>query len=352
MQTILVTGAAGFIGSALCRYLRRHGLAQVIGLDAMTYAASREAIGNLANDPLFTLIEANITDAATLAQIFVKLEPDGIIHLAAETHVDRSIDNPSAFLSANVVGTFSLLETIRSFFPHMAKEKRRNFRFLHVSTDEIYGSLGQEGSFTEETPYAPNSPYAATKACSDHLVRAWNKTYGLPTIITNCSNNYGLLQFPEKLVPLAITKAINGESIPVYGSGDQVRDWLYVDDHADALYQVYSRGRIGERYNIGGGCEKKNIDVLNQICAILDEMMPSSIHRPHNRLIMYVQDRPGHDLRYAMDYSKIKKELGWQPQTSFDSGLYETVRWYINNQIWCNAIRARKYAGQRLGVIQ
>lgn len=352
MQTIIVTGAAGFIGSALCRYLRRNGLARVFGVDAMTYAASREAVGNLANDPLFTLVEANITDAATMAELLLGHQPDGIIHLAAETHVDRSIDNPSEFLTANVVGTFSLLETLRSFLPHLSREKQDNFRFLHVSTDEIYGSLGDNGVFTEETPYAPNSPYAATKACSDHLVRAWNKTYNIPTLITNCSNNYGPLQFPEKLIPLAITKAMNGESIPVYGAGDQIRDWLYVDDHADALYQVFSRGRIGERYNIGGSCEKRNIDVLHQLCAIADELLPNSMHRPHKNLISHVQDRPGHDKRYAMDHAKIKSELGWQPQTTFESGLYETVRWYINNQIWCNSIRTRKYSGQRLGLIK
>ncbi|MDD3181228.1 MAG: dTDP-glucose 4,6-dehydratase [Alphaproteobacteria bacterium] len=352
MQTLFVTGAAGFIGSAVCRYLRRNGLAHVVGIDAMTYAASRESVGNLANDPSFTLIEANITDAAMLAQLFMQYLPDGILHLAAETHVDRSIDTPSEFLTSNVVGTFSLLETVRSCFPLLSPEQQKNFRFLHVSTDEIYGSLGDEGTFDEGAPCNPSSPYAATKACADHLVSAWHKTYGLPTLITNCSNNYGPLQFPEKLIPLAITKALNGESIPLYGDGQQVRDWLYVEDHAQALYQVFTRGHIGEHYNIGGNCEKTNIDLIYQVCTILDELMPNAVYRPHKRLITHVEDRPGHDKRYALNYGKLASELDWRPETSLESGLYETVRWYLNNQMWCNAIQGRKYAGQRMGIIK
>jgi len=349
METIIVTGAAGFIGSAVCRYLRREGLARVIGIDAMTYAASRESVGILANDPLFTLTAADVTDAAAMAQIMVKTKPDAIIHLAAETHVDRSIDAPSDFLRSNVVGTFSLLETLRSFFPYLTQEKREAFRFLHVSTDEIYGSLGAQGSFTEESRFDPSSPYAATKASSDLLVQAWHKTYGLPTIISNCSNNYGPLQFPEKLLPLCITKALNGEAIPVYGTGENVRDWLYVDDHARALYLILKRGRVGERYNIGGGCEKRNIDIITQTCDLLDEANPTPPYRPSKSLITFVPDRPGHDYRYAMDFSKLRNELGWTPQTSLEDGLRETVRWYLSNQIWCNAIRARKYGGERLG---
>lgn len=349
METILVTGAAGFIGSAVCRYLRREGLARVVGIDAMTYAASRESVGILANDPLFTLTVADVTDAAAMAQIMVKIQPDAIIHLAAETHVDRSIDAPSDFLRSNVVGTFALLETVRNYFPYMTPEKRAAFRFLHVSTDEIYGSLGETGRFTEETRLSPSSPYAATKASADMLVHAWHRTYGLPTIISNCSNNYGPLQFPEKLLPLCITKALNGESIPVYGRGENVRDWLYVEDHARALYAILKRGRVGERYNIGGDCEKRNIDIITQMCDLLDEMNPNTLYRPHRNLISFVPDRPGHDFRYAMDFSKLKTELGWQPQTSLDEGLRETVQWYLNNQIWCNAIRARKYNGERLG---
>ncbi len=352
MQTIIVTGAAGFIGSAVCRYLRRNGLARVIGIDAMTYAASREALGNLANDPLFTLIEANITDAATMAQVFVSTLPDGIIHLAAETHGDRSIDNPSEFLTANVVGTFVLLETVRSCFPALPQEKKESFRFVHVSTDEIYGSANQSGAFDEESACSPSSPYAATKACSDHLANAWHKTYGLPVLITNCTNNYGPLQFPEKLIPLVITKAMHGESIPVYGDGLHVRDWLYVDDHADALYQVFTRGRVGERYNIGGDNEKTNLELVTRICEIMDTLQPQSLYRPHKNLITHVTDRPGHDRRYALNDAKIRQELGWKPEIPFDDGLFETVRWYLNNQIWCNAIRGRKYAGQRLGLIK
>lgn len=353
MQTIIVTGAAGFIGSALCRYLRRNGLARVIGIDAMTYAASREAVGNLANDPQFTLIEANVTDAALITKIFLQDQPDGIIHLAAETHVDRSIDNPSEFLTSNVVGTFSLLEVVRSCLPLLPPDKRQAFRFLHVSTDEVYGSLAAEDkAFTETARYAPSSPYAATKACADHLVDAWHKTYGLPVLITNCSNNYGPLQFPEKLLPLCITKALNGERMPVYGKGENVRDWLYVDDHAQALHLVFARGRVGEHYHIGGNCERRNIDIVHQLCGLLDELRPNALYTPHENLITFVEDRPGHDLRYAMDSSKLTRELGWQPQTSLEAGLRETVQWYITNQIWCNAIRARKYAGQRLGVIK
>lgn len=352
MQTLLVTGAAGFIGSAVCRYLRGNGLARVIGIDAMTYAASRESVGNLANDPLFTLVETNITDAATIAQLFLSAQPDGLIHLAAETHVDRSIETPSEFLTANVVGTFSLLETARSCLRAMPEDKQKAFRFLHVSTDEIYGSAKDQGAFDEQSACNPSSPYAATKACSDHLASAWQKTYGLPVLITNCANNYGPLQFPEKLIPLVITKALHGESIPVYGDGLHVRDWLYVEDHAQALYEVFERGRIGERYNISGGCEKTNISVVQQICAILDELLPQSVYRPHKSLITHVEDRPGHDRRYALNDDKIRQELGWRPQMSFDEGLYETVRWYLNNQMWCNAICGRKYAGQRLGLIK
>lgn len=349
MQTILVTGAAGFIGSAVCRYLRREGLANVVGVDAMTYAASRESVGILANDPLFNLIVADVTDAAAMAQIMVKVAPDSIIHLAAETHVDRSIDGPSDFLRSNVVGTFSLLETVRNYMPYMTPKQRESFRFLHVSTDEIYGSLGPKGRFTETTPFAPSSPYAATKAASDLLVYAWNRTYGLPIIISNCSNNYGPLQFPEKLLPLTITKAINGEPIPVYGKGENVRDWLFVEDHARALYAILQKGRVGERYNVGGNCEKRNIDVVTRVCELLDEMSPNARNKPHSNLITYVDDRPGHDFRYAMDFTKLTNELGWKPQTSLEDGLRQTISWYLSNQIWCNAIRARKYGGERLG---
>ncbi|MDX9690186.1 MAG: dTDP-glucose 4,6-dehydratase [Proteobacteria bacterium] len=349
MQTLIVTGAAGFIGSALCRYLRKENLARLIGVDALTYAGSRESLGNLQGDPDFTFVHADVSDAARLSELFMETMPDGLIHLAAETHVDRSIDTPSVFLRTNVVGTFSLLETTRIYLTQIMPEKRKSFRFLHVSTDEVYGSLGATGTFHEDTAYAPNSPYAATKACADHLVRAWHKTYGLPVIISNCSNNYGPLQFPEKLIPLCITKALHGEKIPVYGHGENVRDWLYVDDHAKALYTILTQGQTGEKYNIGGAQEHRNIDLVTSICDILDEMLPESLYRPHRNLITFVTDRPGHDERYAMDFSKLTRELGWKPETSFDEGLRSTIAWYLNNQPWCNAIRARKYAGQRLG---
>lgn len=350
MRTIIVTGAAGFIGSAVCRYLRKNNLAQVIGIDAMTYAASRESVGILANDPLFELVEADIANAAMMAETIQRVQPDGIMHLAAETHVDRSIDRPADFLRANIVGTFSMLETTRVYLHTLSPERREAFRFLHVSTDEVYGSLGpSDPAFTEETTYAPNSPYAASKASADHLARAWFKTYGLPIVISNCSNNYGPLQFPEKLLPLCVTKALHGETLPIYGKGENVRDWLYVDDHAEALYLILTKGRLGEKYNVGGAAEWRNIDLIHTLCDLLDELMPASPHKPHRNLITFVQDRPGHDERYAMDFSKLTKELGWTPRTSLEEGLRQTVSWYINNQNWCNAIRARKYAGERLG---
>lgn len=350
MQTIIVTGAAGFIGSAVCRYLRANNLACVVGIDAMTYAASRESVGILANDPMFELIEADVANAALMAEIFENRQPDAVMHLAAETHVDRSIDKPSDFLRANIVGTYALLETARVYVQHTHPEKADIFRFLHVSTDEVYGSLGpDDAAFTEETAYAPNSPYAATKASADHLVRAWYKTYGLPIVISNCSNNYGPLQFPEKLIPLCVTKALHGEKLPIYGKGENVRDWLYVDDHAEALYLILTKGRLGEKYNVGGAAEMKNIDLVHMLCDMMDELAPSSVFRPHRNLITFVEDRPGHDERYAMDFSKLTRELGWQPRTKFEEGLRRTVQWYLNNQNWCNAIRARKYAGERLG---
>ena len=352
MNTIIVTGAAGFIGSAVCRYLRRNKLASVIGLDAMTYAASRESLAELANDPDFLLVEANICDAAAIKNLFVTTQPDAVMHLAAETHVDRSIDGPEAFLQSNIVGTHVLLEAVRGYLPTLPAEKRSAFRFLHVSTDEVYGSLGQSGSFTETTPYAPNSPYAASKAAADHLARAWFKTFGLPIVISNCSNNYGPFQFPEKLIPLCVMKAMAGDKLPVYGKGLNVRDWLYVDDHAEALYLILTKGRLGEKYNVGGASEWRNIDLVTEICKILDESLPQSSHRPHKNLITFVTDRPGHDERYAMDFSKLQSELGWTPRTTLAEGLRKTVNWCLENHAWYDAIRARSYSGQRLGQIR
>lgn len=351
LPTYLVTGAAGFIGSALCRYLRQNNLGRVIGLDSMTYAASRESVASLAQDAAFQLIEGDIGDAALLQRLFTEFQPDGVFHLAAETHVDRSIDAPLAFVQTNIVGTASLLEAVRTYCATSSAAKIARFRMLHVSTDEVYGSLGAEGAFTEDLAYAPNSPYAASKAAADHLARAWHKTYGLPIIISNCSNNYGAFQFPEKLIPLCIAKAIHGEPIPIYGRGENVRDWLYVEDHAAALYLILTRGRLGEKYNVGGAAERRNIDVVQNLCAILDELLPESPYRPHGKLITYVTDRPGHDERYAMDFTKLRRELGWQPAMRFEQGLKETVRWYLQNRDWVENIRARKYSGERLGKI-
>jgi dTDP-glucose 4,6-dehydratase len=352
MSTIVVTGAAGFIGSALCRYLRANNIARVVGIDKMTYASSREALDVLKDDKDFLLIEADICDGAKLVGIFAAEQPDGIMHLAAETHVDRSIDRPGDFLQANIVGTFALLEVARHYWASLPEDQKNAFRFLHVSTDEVYGSLGHDGSFTEETAYAPNSPYAASKAAADHLARAWHKTFGLPVVISNCSNNYGPYQFPEKLIPLMITKALAGEKLPIYGKGLNVRDWLFVEDHAEALYQIFSRGRLGEKYNVGGDAEYRNIDLVHELCSLLDEMLPQSPHRPHKNLITFVADRPGHDERYAMDFSKLNKELGWKPRMTLPEGLRKTVAWYLANRGWCEDIQLRKYSGERLGQIR
>jgi len=351
MSTIIVTGAAGFIGSAVCRYLRGRKIARVIGVDKMTYAASREALDDLKNDPDFRLVEADVCDGMAMMNILTAEQPDGIMHLAAETHVDRSIDRPGDFLQANIIGTFSLLEMTRHHLATLPEEKRDAFRFLHVSTDEVYGTLGETGSFTEETPYAPNSPYAASKAASDHLARAWCKTFGVPVVISNCSNNYGPYQFPEKLIPLCVTKALNGEKLPIYGKGLNVRDWLFVEDHAEALYLIFRQGRIGEKYNVGGAAEWRNIDLVHEFCKILDELLPDSPHRPHKNLITFVADRPGHDERYAMDFSKLTKELGWTPRMTLPEGLRKTVAWYLANNAWCETIRQRRYSGERLGQI-
>lgn len=349
---ILVTGGAGFIGSALVRYLIEHTADTVINLDKLTYAGNLASLSSVASNPRYHFVQLDINDAAGISAVLAEHQPDLVMHLAAESHVDRSIDGPSAFIQTNIVGTYTLLEACRSYWQQLAEPKKSAFRFHHISTDEVYGDLhGTDDLFTEQTPYAPSSPYSASKAASDHLVRAWHRTYGLPVVLTNCSNNYGPYHFPEKLIPLMILNALAGKPLPVYGKGNQVRDWLYVEDHARALYQVVTRGVVGETYNIGGHNEKQNIEVVESLCALLEELAPQKpAGVSHYRdLITYVQDRPGHDLRYAIDAGKIERELGWKPQESFDTGLRKTVLWYLNNQSWWQAVLDGSYQLQRLG---
>ncbi|MGH7125184.1 MAG: dTDP-glucose 4,6-dehydratase, partial [Stellaceae bacterium] len=329
MTKILVTGGAGFIGTSVVRHLLRAGHT-VVNLDKLTYAGSNPPLGALGESDRYSLEVADVADRATVEGAFRTHRPEAVMHLAAETHVDRSIDRPDDFIRTNVVGTFTLLEVAREYWDGLKGEARRKFRLHHISTDEVFGSLGSEGRFTEETAYAPNSPYAASKAGADHLVRAWHKTFGLPVVTTNCSNNYGPWQFPEKLIPLMILSALEGNPLPVYGEGANVRDWLYVGDHAAALALVLERGRIGETYNIGGGDERTNLELVKLLCALLDEALPGSPHRPHEKLIAFVPDRPGHDLRYAIDDSKLRQELGWRPTETLATGLKKTVRWYLD----------------------
>jgi dTDP-glucose 4,6-dehydratase len=342
---ILVTGGAGFIGSAVVRLAIARGH-QVVNLDALTYAACLENVASIADHPNYVFEQADIRDRAALSRIFTDHQPDAVMHLAAESHVDRSIDGPGDFVDTNVVGTYHLLEAARSYWTVQGKPE--TFRFHHVSTDEVFGSLGQSGQFTETTPYAPSSPYSASKAASDHLVRAWGETYGLPVVLSNCSNNYGPFHFPEKLIPVVILKALRGEDIPVYGQGENVRDWLYVEDHADALLLVLDRGTLGRSYNIGGENEARNIDIVRKICTILDELRPKGT--PYDEQIAFVADRPGHDLRYAIDPERIRSELGWRPSVTLDQGLRLTVEWYLNNTAWWTAIEARGAVGNRLGL--
>lgn len=339
---LLVTGGAGFIGSAVVRRAIADGH-EVVNLDALTYAASLSNVAEVADHPRYRFEKADIRDRAELDRIFAEHAPDAVMHLAAESHVDRSIDGPSAFIDTNVTGTYTLLEAARSYWGGS-----RDFRFHHVSTDEVYGTLGATGAFTEETPYAPNSPYSASKAASDHLVRAWGETYGLPVVISNCSNNYGPFHFPEKLIPVVILNALAGRPIPVYGAGENVRDWLHVEDHACALLIVITKGRNGESYNIGGNAEARNIDIVRMICALMDEMVPEGA--PHDRLITFVADRPGHDFRYAIDASKARRELGWEPSVTLEEGLRKTVRWYLDNRAWWEAIQARGHRMERIGL--
>jgi len=355
---ILVTGGAGFIGSAVIRHLISNTKDHVINVDKLTYAGNLESLAEVSSSSRYMFEQHDICDRAAMDAIFQRHQPDAVMHLAAESHVDRSIDGPAAFIETNIVGTYTLLEAARSYWQELDAERRQNFRFHHISTDEVYGDLhGSEDLFTETTPYAPSSPYSASKASSDHLVRAWHRTYGLPVIVTNCSNNYGPYHFPEKLIPLVILNALEGKPLPVYGKGNQIRDWLYVEDHARALHKVVTEGKVGETYNIGGHNEKQNIEVVRTICVILEELAPNSSHSRacgnpggFESLIAFVADRPGHDLRYAIDASKIQRELGWQPEETFESGISKTVQWYLNNQEWCRRVQDGTYQRERLGV--
>ncbi len=344
---LLITGGAGFIGSAVARRAIAEGLA-VVNVDKLTYAANPANVAPVADSPRYAFEHADICDATAMARIFAEHDPDAVMHLAAESHVDRSIDWPGAFIQTNIVGTYVLLETARTHWRGLSGDRRGAFRFHHVSTDEVYGALGPEGLFTEATPYAPNSPYSASKAGSDHLARAWGETYGLPVLVTNCSNNYGPYHFPEKLIPVVILSALAGKPIPVYGRGENVRDWLFVEDHADALLTVLRRGRLGETYNIGGANEARNIDLVQILCRLLDEFRPADA--PHERLITFVADRPGHDLRYAIDAGKIESELGWSPSVTLEQGLRLTVRWYLDNEAWWRPLLTREGVGDRLGL--
>jgi dTDP-glucose 4,6-dehydratase len=345
---ILVTGGAGFIGSAVIRRAISDRGYSVVNLDALTYAANLNNLVPVADDPRYEFERVNICDAPALAAAFAKHDPDVVMHLAAESHVDRSIDGPLAFIETNVVGTVNMLQAARDHWNQLSNDRRSAFRFHHISTDEVYGALGAEGLFTEESRYQPNSPYAASKASSDMLVRAWGRTYGLPVLISNCSNNYGHYQFPEKLIPVVILKALAGQKIPVYGDGSNVRDWLYVDDHAEALLTILERGRVGELYNVGGDAEVSNLDLVKRICAIVDTARPKA--RPSAELIEFVKDRPGHDFRYAIDASKMKAELGWQPSVSIDEGIEQTVLWYLNNESWWQDILSGGFEQNRLGL--
>lgn len=353
MKRLLVTGGAGFIGSALVRYLLTETQHSVVVVDKLTYAGNLASLAPVAGSERFAFEQVDICDRPALDRVFAAYQPDMVMHLAAESHVDRSIDGPAAFIETNIVGTYQMLEAARHYWTRLDAEPKAAFRFHHISTDEVFGDLhGTDDLFTETTPYAPSSPYSASKASSDHLVRAWMRTYGLPTLITNCSNNYGPYHFPEKLIPLMILNALSGKALPVYGDGAQIRDWLFVEDHARALYRVVTEGEVGETYNIGGHNERKNIEVVQTLCDLLEELAP---HKPsgvaHYRdLITYVTDRPGHDMRYAIDASKMARELGWKPQETFESGMRKTVLWYLNNEAWWRSVQDGSYTGERLGL--
>ena len=345
-MNILVTGGAGFIGSAVVRYIIANTSSAVINVDLLTYAGSLDSLKSVENSSRYNFEHVDICNRKALDRIFCKYQPSAVMHLAAESHVDRSISGPAKFIQTNIVGTYNLLEAARNYWESLPPERKSSFRFHHISTDEVYGDLphpsdqnGEATFFTENSSYAPSSPYSASKAASDHLVRAWSRTYGLPTVITNCSNNYGPYHFPEKLIPLVILNALQGKEIPVYGKGDQIRDWLYVEDHARALYLVLTKGAVGENYNIGGRNERQNIDVVHSICKILDDLCPKTLS--YSTQIKFVADRPGHDRRYAIDCSKIRNELGWEPEETFESGLVKTVKWFLSNKNWCNNVMSR-----------
>ena len=347
---IIITGGAGFIGSAVIRQYINDTEHEIINLDALTYAGNLESLVDVDKSSRYTFEHVNICDMNELERVFRQHQPDAIMHLAAESHVDRSIDGPAAFIQTNIVGTYNLLDVAKKYWDALPEDKKKAFRFHHVSTDEVYGDLEETGFFTEQTSYEPSSPYSASKASSDHLVRAWHRTYGFPIVITNCSNNYGGYQFPEKLIPLVTLNALEGKPLPIYGKGDQIRDWLHVDDHARALRLVLAKGKTGETYNIGGHNEKTNLEVVKTICRLLDKLMPKSSYIPHESLITYVADRPGHDLRYAIDADKIAAELGWTPEETFESGIEKTIDWYLGNSEWCQHVQDGSYQRERLGV--
>lgn len=347
---VIVTGGAGFIGSALIRYLVTNDLAEVLNIDKLTYAGNLTSLTSVEAHPQYRFLKADILDAATISKAMTEFRPTAIMHLAAESHVDRSIAGPRGFIETNVVGTYQMLQIALQYWQHLKKEDQKEFRFHHISTDEVYGSLGSTGLFTEQTAYDPRSPYSASKASSDHLVRSWHHTYDLPVVITNCSNNYGPYHFPEKLIPLIILNALDRKPLPIYGTGENVRDWLYVDDHVKALWRVVTQGQVGETYNIGGNMERTNLEVAKTACDIIDTLRPNPEGKSRD-LIEFVTDRPGHDLRYAIDSTRIQQELDWEPEESFDSGLHKTVMWYLDNDWWWAPIRHTKYAGQRLGTI-
>ena len=348
-KTYIVTGGAGFIGSAVVRMIIESSDDVVVNIDKLTYAGNLDSLQSVTDNPRYHFVHADICDSRAMAEVFARHQPDAIMHLAAESHVDRSIDGPGDFIQTNIVGSYTLLEAARDYWNRIEADRKEAFRFHHVSTDEVYGSLGDEGMFLETTPYDPSSPYSASKASSDHLVRAWHRTYGLPVVLTNCSNNYGPYQYPEKLIPLVLQKARAGEALPIYGTGENIRDWLYVDDHARALILVMKRGMSGETYNIGGHNEVTNIDVVRTLCAILDDREPAKDGKPYAELITYVTDRPGHDMRYAIDASKIQRDLGWVPEETFETGLAKTVDWYLANQQWVDRVLDGSYMGERLG---